>query len=274
MLWIRCHISGKPVSTDLSCTRTLYQPPGVAGGLRRDWGTAGGGPRWCELHSVGEKVGSREAQGEEPGELGSQPSLGLGFSPVLVTAEGAVSLPFPCNEGPCQSSRSFLEESLRPPALPHRPGVDAAPGLLAAPGSGPPARPAPPALCTHRNLLEPPAPPPRPSLPPPSSLCVLCAGSWSLRASPALGKRRCGLLSGSGPLPARCGRSSPSVSVRPPSVCWSRCRLCAQLQRCPLCGDGHEAGCALRFVIRLRRVLPNRAGLSVWVRGVLPCQRA
>lgn len=135
--------------------------------------------RASELHSVGEKVGSREAQGEEPGELGSQPSLGLGFSPVLVTAEGAVSLPFPCNEGSCQSSRSFLEESLRPPALPHRPGVDAAPGLLAAPGSGPPARPAPPALCTHRNLLEPPAPPPRPSLPPPSSLCVL---RWELVA--------------------------------------------------------------------------------------------
>lgn len=51
VLWIRCHISGKPVSTDLSCTRTLHQPPGVAGGLRRDWGTAGGGPRWCELQS-------------------------------------------------------------------------------------------------------------------------------------------------------------------------------------------------------------------------------
>lgn len=206
--------------------------------------------------------------------MGSQGSWGVSllWDWALPSAgEGAVSLPFPCNEGPCQSSSSFLEDSLCPTAVPCHPGVDAAPGVLPVPGLGPPARPAPPALCTHRNLLEPPSPPPCPSLPPAPS--APCAGAG--HSTPLLGAGHSTPLlhlgSGSvvsyqtlGPTPPQGWPQQPPLSASDCCVHRSCRPVCAVgSSSVPLCRNG-----GIRLVVpfslssRLHLGLPNRVGVS------------
>lgn len=130
--------------------------------------------------------------------------------------------------------------------------------------------PAPPALCTHRKLRRPPSPPPCPSLPPslsppPSAPCPL-AQSWSLHASPALGKWQCRLLS--------------AAQVHSPSGVASAARLSAsdcclrRSRRHPVCAVGSRSAplCrngGMRLVVpfglssRLHLGFPCRVGVSV-----------